>query len=368
MKVKELNRILFELRRKNVTDFFISPNHITYQIWSQLDKLDLIMLASIDDTLKNKIFEFNPDLKLLLNGIINFDEFDTRLGSEQIDAVIKVFNNVCEIKASPRTNNYTPKLLESFARAENLLGLTLSINSSNKFSKAALNINKLIITCDYDREFTEEKDPIFDILYSVDSLVSLKLERGYLSATSIELLANLQLISLEFYNTFIPRANKSLFIQTIHQCSREMIILKFVCLGIYSNIQNMLQIQCHIFDRIDLYAKNLNVITLTISYHYPGCFQGLYRLKYLQKVIIYYNIYMIKNGEYRTLVSFIEKLKVLRQKMENLEISIRLFTHPKDDGDNNYIRYKRYLCHIFIVNTQNIVDDISLIGEPSSFD
>lgn len=362
MKVRELNRMLFGQRPKKLTDFFIFPNHITYQIWSQLDKLDLIMLASIDETVKNKIFEFSPYHEFSINECMDFDSFNAKLKSEQIDAIIKVFNNVSKIKASPSKNNYTTKLLESLAQAKHLNDLILLINSSNEFSVATLNISKLIIACDYDRNFTE-KDPIRDILFSVDSLSSLRFVQGHLSVDSIILLSTIQLKLLEFHNIFIHKSDKSLFIEKILQCSCEMEVLKFECLGIYSNIQNILQIQCHIFDRIGSYAKKLEEIALTISYHYTGNFEGLYSLKTLKRIVIFYNIYIIKHGNFDTLATFVEKLKVLRKKMENVEITIALFHHPRDDGDNNYSGYREYLGHVIITNTREFVDYFSLIDD-----
>lgn len=207
--------------------------------------------------------------------------------------------------------------------AQLLHTMNLTIESEDEFMKTNLTLIKLNLICDF--RVLHIKDPVLDILYSVDEMQIFRMQQGFLSSSSIVLLNKFWFHEFELINTSINSSDSPLFFFTFQRCELSFLKkLSFIFTQNISLARGFIRAQKSILECLHERAINLSELTFTASGEEIDL-QNLHRLKMLRNVTIYLNIWCNRNLR-TSLISLISNLS---------EVQIKIYEFANYD-DMNY--------------------------------
>lgn len=316
---KTLNAMI--AKKQNWHDLFSSPDIVTYQIFKDLKQMDLISLAATNNVINESVFEFQADKIPQNRKTVKISDFETNHTDDELKIILSAYNDLEEIyiDQSAHCNN---KLLQTLRSSEKLKKLDLIMTSENEFIKTKLPLDEINLKCYSD--YICEKDPILDLLYSVEDVQFLRMDRGFLSPSSIVLINKYWFRELEFKNTVIKFSDSSFFYSTFQRCELGGLEkLSFIFTQNNASLaRGFMSAQNSILKSLHESADNLRELTFTAS-GVEMDLQNLHHLQNLKNVTIYLNTWCNQNLR-TSLFTMISNLP------KKVQISIREFSRYDD--------------------------------------
>lgn len=348
-----------ELKRmQDWMDLFITPDIPTMHIWSYLQKIDLITMASMDDDIKECVLRFHPNLfePIRENSLNPSSTVSECLTAAQLDVVFTFYKDVEVVHISSQI--HTSLLLKSLGRMKNLHDLEIEISDSHEYEEYNLSVNKLALYCDFQAmNMFHRKDPIHNLLSSVEDVHHLKLFRGFLSKSSIDALKKFRFKELAFIRTSVLYNNYKYFVKTFFSCDLNGLTdLKIVlsCLRL-SHCYGAFNAQSMILQKLHEYAPNIIRLDITASTHRLNA-SRLHRISSLRYLRVYLN-YWCCVGVFNSLLRLVTRLT-----RQQVEIHIVLYDVLDIQMDPRYHERRDLVSELHKINPEIVFIDRYNLG------
>lgn len=313
MAIRYLNNVI--PKKEDWRDLFTFPDDSTLRIWTNLRDIDLITIASMDDSIKDCVFAYRPHLKTMTK-ILNLSSFEIQLSAAQLNAVFTVYKSLDKI-IIPSSLNCCSTLLKSIAHVKDPKELYIFVRSTYEFEKSSLTLDQLDLVCNFQTLHTK-KDPIMDILCSLNDVQTLRITHGLLSRPSIALFKRFWYKELVFNKTSVSYVDSKFFAETFLKCELYRLrTLKFILNQNCSAARGFFVAQSIILKGLHRCNIDLHELTFTAADEKLNL-RNLHRIRTLQKVTIYLNIWC-RGNVFRSLLPLISRLQETKVQISVVE-------------------------------------------------